>query len=60
MGGEFDQRCGKRIILDQKFDEIGYHRDQNRITVQFAVIANSASNVQFCDGSEISESDRIW
>ena len=44
--------CGKRIKLDQKYDGIGYHRDHNRITMQFAVIANSASNVQFCDRSD--------
>ena len=32
MGGNFDKTCGKRVKLDQKSDEIGYHRDQNRIT----------------------------
>ena len=49
----------KQIKLDKKFDESRYHTDQKRITVQFSVIANSAANVQFCDRSEISESDRI-
>ena len=38
--------------MDQKFDEIGYRRDQNRLAVQFAVNRNSASNVQFCDRSD--------
>ena len=32
MGGKFDKTCGKRIKLDQKFDETGYHRDQDRIS----------------------------
>ena len=55
MGGKFDKTCGKRIKLDQKFDEIGYHRDQDRIS-------ESESDIRIgyhSDRSEISESDRI-
>ena len=37
MGGNSIKTCGKRIKLHQKFDEIGYRRDQNRMAVQFAV-----------------------
>ena len=62
MGGKFDKTCGKRIKLDQKFNEIGYHRIRigcRSHIVQFAEIANPASFVQFCDRSEILESDRI-
>ena len=32
MGGKFDKTCEKRIKLDQKFDEIGHHRDHDRIS----------------------------
>ena len=51
-GGNWIKRVRKRIELDQKFDEIGYQRDENRITVQFTEIANSASNVHFCNRSD--------
>ena len=51
MGGKFDKTCGKRIKLDQKFDAIGYHRDQDRIS-DIRIGYHS-------DRSEISESDRI-
>ena len=53
MGGRFDKTCGKRIKLDQKFDEIGYHRDQDRIS-------ESDIRIKYhSDRSEISESYRI-
>ena len=52
MGGKFDKPFLIIGKMDQKFDEIGYRRDQNRLAVQFAVNRNSASNVQFCDRSD--------
>ena len=52
MGGKFDKTYVVIGKSDKKFDGIGYHRDQNRIAAQFAVIANSAFNVNFRNRSD--------
>ena len=61
MGGKFDKACGKRIKLDQKCDEIGYHRVGSMIGYRNR-ISESESDIRIgyhSDRSEISESDRI-